>query len=131
MLRFDGSHGTLEEGPVVASVPADYKGRGSQAECVAHPSGKFVYVSNRGHNSIAGFRVNPEDGTLTLIEAYLPGGETPRSFGIDPTGAYLIAMMQRTGTIIPLKIDQQTGKLSPAGGTLKLPVPVCAEFLAV
>ena len=65
-----------------------------------------------------------------MVEAYVPGGETPRSFAIDPTGTFLIAMMQRTGTIIPLRIDQQTGKLSPNGDPLKLPLPVCAEFLA-
>ncbi len=130
MLRFDAARGVLEEGPVAASVPADYKGRGSQAECVVHPSGKFVYVSNRGHNSIAGFQVGA-DGTLTLIEAFLPGGETPRSFAIDPTGKFLMAMMQRTGLIVPLRIDEQTGKLTAVGDTLKLPVPVCAAFLAV
>jgi 6-phosphogluconolactonase len=131
MLRYDAAHGVLEEGPVAASVPADYKGRTSPAECVVHPSGKFVYESNRGHNSIAAFRVNPDDGTLTLIESFVPGGETPRSFAIDPAGAFLIVMMQRSGTITPLRIDGQTGKLSLAGDGLKLPVPVCAEFLEV
>ncbi len=130
MLRFDAARGVLEEGPVAASVPADYKGRGSQAECVVHPTGRFVYVSNRGHNSIAVFRVGG-DGELALVEAFLPGGETPRSFGIDPTGKFLMAMMQRTGLLVPLRIDEQTGKLTPAGDTLKLPVPVCAVFLAV
>src|SRR2546430_7308076 len=80
MLRFDGTRGVLEEGPVAASIPADYTGRTSPAECVVHPSGKFVYESNRGHNSIAVFRVDPGDGTLTRVEAFQPGGETPRSF---------------------------------------------------
>jgi len=130
MLRFDAASGRLEEGPVAASVPADYQGRGSQAECVVHPSGRFVYVSNRGHNSIAVFRVDSRDGTLTLVEAFIPGGETPRSFAIDPTGAFLIAMMQRSGTIIPLRIDPESGRLTRAGDTLKLPFPVCAEFVA-
>ena len=130
MLRFDAARGVLEEGPVAASVPADYKGRTSPAECVVHPSGRFVYMSNRGHNSIAVLRVEA-DGTLNLIEAFLPGGETPRSFAIDPTGKFLIAMMQRSGTIVPLRIEQQTGKLTATGETLKLPVPVCAEFLAI
>jgi 6-phosphogluconolactonase len=130
MLRFDATRGVLEEGPVAASIPADYKGRGSQAECVVQPSGRFVYVSNRGHNSIAVFRVGA-NGTLTLVEAFLPGGETPRSFAIDPAGKFLIAMMQRTGLIVPLRIDEQTGKLTAAGDTLKLPSPVCAAFLAL
>ena len=112
MLRFDAARGTLEEGPVAASVPANYQGRVSPAECVVHPSGRFVYESNRGHNSIAVFRVDPRDGTLTLVETFIPGGETPRSFAIDPTGAFLIAMMQRSGTIIPLRIDPESGRLA-------------------
>jgi 6-phosphogluconolactonase len=130
MLRFDPARGLLEEGPVAASVPEDYKGRASPAECVVHPSGRFVYLSNRGHNSIAVFRVGA-DGALSLVEAFLPGGETPRSFAIDPTGEFLIAMMQRTGLIVPLRIDGQTGKLTAAGDTMKLPLPVCAAFLAI
>jgi 6-phosphogluconolactonase len=131
MLRYDAARGVLEEGPVAASVPADYKGRTSPAECVVHPSGKFVYESNRGHNSIAVFRVDSGDGSLTLIESFVPGGATPRSFAIDPSGRFLIAMMQRSGTIVPLRIDPKTGRLAPNEDPLKLPVPVCAEFLAI
>jgi 6-phosphogluconolactonase len=130
MLKLDAARGVLEECPVTASVPADYKGRGSPAECVVHPSGRFVYESNRGHDSIAVFQVDPGNGGLTLVQSFLPGGQTPRSFAVDPAGKFLIALMQRSGTIIPLRIDQQTGKLTPAGDTLKLPVPVCATFLA-
>jgi len=131
MLRFDQPAGKLEEGPVVASVPASFQGRVSPAEVVVHPSGRFVYESNRGHNSIAAFRIDPGDGTLTLVDAFLPGGETPRSFAIDPTGSFLIAMMQRSGRIIPLRIDLETGRLSKAGNELSLPFPVCAEFVPV
>jgi 6-phosphogluconolactonase len=130
MLRFDSARGTLEEGPVAASVPAGFQGRVSPAECVVHPSGRFVYESNRGHNSIAIFRVDAGDGTLTLIDAFLPGGETPRSFAIDPTGTFLIAMMQRSGTIIPLRIDPESGRLEKTGDNLNLPFPVCAQFIA-
>jgi 6-phosphogluconolactonase len=131
MLRFDAARGRLEEGPLAASLPPDYQGRVSSAECVVHPSGKFVYLSNRGHNSIAAFRVNPADGALSLIQIFVPGGETPRSFAIDPSGANLIVMMQRSGTIVPSRIDLETGKLATSGDTLKLPFPVCAEFLEV
>jgi 6-phosphogluconolactonase len=131
MLKVDSGTGALEEGPVAASIPPDYKGRTSPAECAVHPSGQFVYESNRGHNSIAVFRVDPTVGTLALVESFVPGGETPRSFAIDPTGAFLIAMMQRTGTIIPLRIDRSTGKLTPNGDPLRLPAPVCAQFLPI
>lgn len=129
MVKFDAKAGTLEEGPVVKSVPDDYKGRGSQAECMIHPSGKFVYVSNRGHNSIAVFQINQTDGTLAMVQCFVPGGNTPRSFGIDPSGNFLLAMMQASGKIFPLRIDQETGKLTPAGDPLNLSRPVCAVFL--
>jgi 6-phosphogluconolactonase len=129
MLRYDSARGVLEEGPVVASVPPNYTGRVSPAECIVHPSGRFVYESNRGHNSIAVFNVNPDDGTLTLLETFLPGGETPRSFTIDPTGRFLIVMMQRSNSIVPLRIDEQSGKLSRNGDNLPLPTPVCALFV--
>ena len=128
LLRFDAARGVLTEGPVAASVPADYQGRASPAECAVHPSGRFVYESNRGHNSIAVFRVDPQDGTLTLAQSFLPGGETPRSFAIDPTGSFLIAMMQRSGTIVPLRIDAESGELSRTGRPLELSRPVCAVF---
>jgi 6-phosphogluconolactonase len=126
MLRYDSARGVLEEGPVAASVPENYTGRVSPAECTVHPSGKFVYETNRGHNSIACFKISPADGTLTLVETFVPGGETPRSFTIDPTGQFLIVMMQRSNSIIPLRIDSHSGKLSPNGKTLVLPRPVCA-----
>ncbi len=126
MLRYDSARGVLEEGPVAASVPQSYTGRVSPAECIVHPSGTFVYETNRGHNSIACFKVSPADGTLTLVETFVPGGETPRSFTIDPTGQFLIVMMQRSNSIVPLRIDPHSGKLSPNGETLVLPRPVCA-----
>jgi len=129
MLRFDAVRGVLEEGPFAASIPADYKGRVSSAECIVHPSGKFVYVSNRGPNSITVFRVDPEIGTLTVAQSFLPGGETPRSFAIDPGGAFLIAMMQRSGTILPLRIDARTGELASAADPVQLSRPVCAVFV--
>jgi 6-phosphogluconolactonase len=87
-----------------------------------------VYVSNRGPNSISVFKVKAVDGTLTLVQTFLPGGETPRSFAIDPTGRFLIAMMQRSNTIVPLRIDQRSGVLSQDVAKFTLPSPVCAVF---
>jgi 6-phosphogluconolactonase len=85
-------------------------------------------LSNRGHNSIVVFKIDPIDGLLSLAQVFFPGGETPRSFAIDPTGRFLIALMQRSNAIVPLQIDQRSGKLSPNGAQLKLPSPVCAVF---
>ncbi len=127
-LRYSGHSGVLEEGPAAASVPQNYTGRVSTAECVVHPSGKCVYVSNRGHNSITVFKIDPHSGTLALVQTFLPGGETLRSFTIDPTGRFLIAMMQRSNSIVPLRIDSRSGQLSPNSDHLSLPSCVCAVF---
>lgn len=129
LLRYNAAQGSFEEGPACATLPPDTTGRSSSAEVFVHPGGKFVYQSNRGHNSITAMRVNQDDGSLTLIEVLKPGGETPRSFRIDPTGRFLIAMMQRTGSIEVLKIDAESGKLTPTDVKRSLPYPVCAIFL--
>jgi 6-phosphogluconolactonase len=132
MVTFDAAKGTLEEGPVFASLPPGAAGgRGAQAEVVVHPSGKFVYISNRGASSLGVFQVNQSDGKLTLMEAFSPGGSTPRSFALDPTGMWLLSLMQRTGEVAVLKIDQETGKLSDTGQKYNLGAPICAEFVAM
>jgi 6-phosphogluconolactonase len=95
-----------------------------------HPSGKFVYGSNRGHNSIAVFTVDPAKGTLTAVEQVLTQGKTPRNFAIDPTGAYLLAANQDSDNIVVFRIDQKTGKLSPTGDVLEVGRPVCIKFVA-
>jgi 6-phosphogluconolactonase len=129
MLRYDGRRGAFEEGPTARTVPESYRERMTTAEIETHPSGRFVYVSNRGHNSIAVLKIDEASGAPTLVETFPLGGSTPRSFNIDPTGGYLIAMLQRSNLIVPLQIDSATGKLSRAGDDIALPIPVCAKFL--
>ena len=131
MLRYDGRRGVFEEGPTARTVPESYRERMTTAEIETHPAGRFVYVSNRGHNSIAVFEIDPANGALSLVETFPLGGNGPRSFNIDPTGGYLIAMLQRSNFIVPLRIDPETGKLSRAGDQISLPVPVCAKFLEI
>jgi 6-phosphogluconolactonase len=128
MLRYDARRGVFEEGAVTRTIPADNTGRATPAEAVMHPSGNYVFVSNRGHESIAVLKVNPADGSLTLVEAFLPGGSGPRSFNVDPTGQWVFAMMQRSNTIVPLRFDAASGKLSRSGDPLPLASPVCAKF---
>jgi 6-phosphogluconolactonase len=130
MIRYDSRTGAFEEGSVARTVPDDVKERVTPAEVMMHPAGRFVYVSNRGHNSIAALRIEAT-GAHSLIEAFQPGGNGPRSFSIDPTGNFLMAMMQRSNLIIPLRIDPQSGKLSIAGDKIELPAPVCAKFVEV
>jgi 6-phosphogluconolactonase len=96
-----------------------------------HPSGEFVYVSNRGHNSIAAMRIDQSTGAPSLTETFLLGGNNPRSFNIDPTGGYLFALLQRSNAIVPLRIDPQTGKISKSAENIPLSAPVCAKFVEV
>ncbi len=129
MLEYDRRRGTFREGAVTRTVPEDYKGRATPAEAVMHPSGNFVLISNRGHESIAALRINPKDGSLTLVEAFAPGGVGARSFNVDPTGQWLFALMQRSNQIFPLRFDTATGKLSRHSEAVSLPAPVCAKFV--
>jgi 6-phosphogluconolactonase len=93
-----------------------------------HPSGKFVYGSNRGHDTVAAFSVNAKDGTLTYVGNYGAGGKVIRNFGIDPTGKYLFAAHQNSNFIAVFRIDPKTGKLTPTGQTLNAGAPVCVKF---
>jgi 6-phosphogluconolactonase len=115
----------------ISALPKDYSGRKEAAEIAVHPSGKFLYTSNRGHDSIAIFEINPAKGTLTSLGQVLTGGKTPRHFAIDPTGAYLLAENQESNNIVVFKIDAATGSLTPTGQTIDVPSPVCITFVAV
>jgi 6-phosphogluconolactonase len=97
----------------------------------AHPSGKFLYGSNRGHDSIAVFAIDAGRGTLTPVEHVPTQGETPRNFRIDPTGSYLFAANQDSDNIVVFRIDPKTGRLTPTGQTLEVPSPVCVKFVAI
>jgi 6-phosphogluconolactonase len=130
-LRYDVERGALEEVNTVSTLPAGFSGNNSTAECQAHPSGKFVYVSNRGHNSIAIFSTDAESGRLTHIGNESTQGRTPRNFGIDPTGTFLLAENQASSSVVVFRIDAATGKLQATGQTIEVPSPVCAKFLVV
>ena len=110
-------------------LPSGSSGRNDAAEIEIHPSGKFLYASNRGHDSFAVYGINQKDGTLTQIEIVPTGGKEPRHFAIDPTGHFLFAENQNTNNIIEFRIDQATGKLTPTGETLSTPSPICISFL--
>ena len=114
-LAYDAAKGTLKELQTISTWPADATRKGgSTAEVQVHPSGKFLYGSNRGNHSIAVFAIDPVKYTLTLVEHQSTKGRTPRNFGIDPTGQFLLAANQDTDNIAVFRIDQKTGKLSQA-----------------
>ncbi len=113
----------------ISGLPARFSGRNDAAEIVIHPNGKFLYTSNRGHDSIALFSIDNKNGTLTLVEHFPTQGKEPRNFEIDPTGKFLFAANQETNNIVVFRIDQSTGKLSPTGKTLSVPAPVSLKFM--
>ena len=119
----------LKEVQTITPLPAGASGVNSTAEVQVHPSGKFVYGSNRGHNSIAVFKVDAKKGTLTPVEQTSTQGKTPRNFGIDPTGAWLLAANQDTDNVVVFRIDQKTGRLTPTGQVLEVGAPVCVKFV--
>src|SRR6202162_4729781 len=114
-FAYDPQAGTLHELQTVSTLPKDYKGQNDTAEIQVHPSGKFVYGSNRGHDSIAVFAVDSKTGTLQMVETVPTQGKTPRGFSIDPTGAFLIAANQQSNNLVIFRIDQSSGRLKPTG----------------
>lgn len=127
---YDGDKGSLTELQTISTLPEETKGN-STAEIQVHPSGKFLYCSNRGHDSLAIFTIDEKTGKLTAAGHQKTLGRTPRNFGIDPTGAYVIACNQNTDNVAVFKVDQTNGKLSPVGEPINVPAAVCVKFLAV
>jgi 6-phosphogluconolactonase len=127
-FTYDSAKGVLTETQTISTLPEGWTGNNSTAEIQVHPSGKFVYCSNRGHNSVAVFSVGG-DGKLTYVENEGTRGKTPRNFGIDPTGKYLIAANQDSNTLAVFQVNQATGALDPVGEPLAAPKPVCVKFL--
>jgi 6-phosphogluconolactonase len=127
-FAYDAAAGTLEQVQTVPTLPADFKGASTCAEVVVHPSGKFLYASNRGHDSLAVFGLDPATGKLTPAGFVSTQGKGPRAFAIDPTGAFLIVANQSTHNLVVFRIDAQTGALTPAGVTAEVASPVCVLF---
>jgi 6-phosphogluconolactonase len=127
-FAYDPQRGSLAELQTLSTLPADFQGNNSTAEVQVHPSGKFVYGSNRGHNSIVAFAVHAATGKLKLIGHQGEGIQTPRGFGIDPTGQFLLVGSQAGDRVLVFRIDPQTGELKPTGNSVAVAVPVCVKF---
>jgi 6-phosphogluconolactonase len=127
-LEYDPKAGVLKELQTVSTLPATVPGN-STAEVQVHPSGKFLYGSNRGHNSIATFTIDAESGKLTPTGHQTKDIKTPRNFGIDPSGAFLVVANQGADSLVVFRIDQQTGALQPTGVSVVVPSPVCVKFV--
>ena len=128
-LTVDLNRGRVRRLQTISTLPKDFKGENDDAEIHVHPSGKFLYASNRGHDSIAVFAIDPDKGTLTNIDDVPTQGKIPRSFEIDPTGHFLLAENSKSDNIVIFRIDQNTGRLTATGQVLEVGSPVCVKFL--
>jgi 6-phosphogluconolactonase len=126
---YDAANGALGELQIVSALPDGFPRTGEAAEIEMHSSGKFLFASNRGDDSIAVFAINPKDGTLTPVEIDSTGGKTPRNFVLDPTGAWLLAANQESDDIVVFRVDPGTGHLTRSGPELHVPSPVCVRFV--
>jgi len=131
-FEWDGKKGVLKEIQTISTLPPNeaVKRAFSTAEVQVHPSGKFVYGSNRGHDTIVAYTVEG-GGKLKYVENEPSGGKTPRNFGIDPSGKYLLSANQSTDSVVVFSIDEKTGALTPTGNRIEAPSPVCVKFLEV
>ncbi len=126
---YDAANGTLSELQIVSALPKGFARASEAAEIEIHSSGKFLFASNRGDDSIAVFAVNAKDGTLTPLEFVSTGGKTPRNFELDPTGAWLLVANQDSDDIVVFRVDPSTGHLTRSGPELHVPSPVCVRFV--
>jgi 6-phosphogluconolactonase len=127
--RFHEDRGTLELLQTLPTLPVPFQNGFSTAELLLHPGGRFLYGSNRGHDTIAILAIDPETGRLTAVGHEPTRGKTPRNFGIDPRGEYLVALNQESHTVVTFRIDSQTGALTATGESLELTGPMCIKFV--
>jgi 6-phosphogluconolactonase len=126
---YDSKHGALKEIQTVSTLPENFRGASTCAEIAVHPSGKFIYASNRGDDSIAVFTLDKDTGRLICVEHQSTRGKTPRSFAIDPTGQYLIAANQNSNNVVVFRINGKTGQLAWTGQSIQVGKPVCVAFV--
>ncbi|MEE9168681.1 MAG: lactonase family protein [bacterium] len=125
---YDASSGDLRETQTISTLPAGFTRENYCADVQVALSGRYIYGSNRGHDSIVVFAVDDHSGKLSAVQYQSTQGKTPRNFAIDPTGRFLLVANQNSDAIVVFAIDPETGKLMPTGHDEKIPVPVCLQF---
>jgi 6-phosphogluconolactonase len=129
-LAHDPARGTLRELQTLSALPKDFTGANTGADIHITPDGRFLYSSNRGHDSLACFAVNARTGALRFVGHTPTEGKTPRNFVIDPTGRFLLVANQKSDTVVTFRLDSLTGALQPTGQTARVPSPVCLKLVA-
>ena len=128
-LRYNSTAGTLTTIDTASTLPTGFADKSYCADVHVAPSGRFLYGSNRGHNSIVVFAIDTRTGKPSLIEHVSTEGNWPRNFVIDPSGRFLLVANQRSDNVVVFRIDSRTGRLKPSGQTAQVPMPVCLKFL--
>lgn len=129
VFSYNPVKGSLTPVQTISNLPPDFKGEDNSAEIEIDRSGRFLYASNRGHDSITVFAIDPTRGTLTRVEVVPTQGNIPRNFSLDPSGKYLIAGNQMSNNMVVFSVDQKDGKLKPAGQVVDIPSPVDILFV--
>ena len=128
-FNYDSGRGTLETRESISTLPRDFSGTSYTAEVQVHPSGKFLYGSNRGHDSIAIFAIDQKTGNLAPAGHQAEGIKVPRNFGMDPTGNYLLVANQDGNSLVLFRINKETGELAFTGSRAEVPMPVCVKII--
>jgi 6-phosphogluconolactonase len=129
VFAYDPVKGALTPVQTISTLPSDFKGENDSAEIEVDRSGRFLYASNRGSDSVTVFAIDPVKGTLTKVQVEPTQGKIPRNFALDPTGKYLVAANQKSDQLVVFAVDQKDGQLKPAGQTLAVPAPVSILFV--
>lgn len=129
-FRYDETRATLQELQTVSTLPPGFAGQNTCADIHVAPSGRFVYGSNRGHDSIVILEVDHRTGQLECVGHQSTEGKTPRSFALDPSGSVLLAANQDTDTVVSFRVNPQTGQLAPTGHVTRVPAPVCVKIVS-
>ena len=130
-FNWDSASGALTEFQTISTLPADFKGVSNCAEVLVHPNGKFLYGSNRGHDSIAVFAIDQTSGRLTPVEWAATQGKTPRNFAFDPTAKWILCTNHNSNNAVVFRVDEVTGRLTQTGEPVPVPAPFCERFLPV
>lgn len=127
-LTYDPGTGELADMQTISTLPAGFAGKSSGAELQVSLNGRFLYGSNRGHDSIVVFSIDQANGKLSLVDHTSTQGKVPRNFAIEPAGRWLLAANQNSDNVASFAVDPRSGRLSPSGHSVEIPVPVCVAF---
>lgn len=128
VLGWEAIRGNLSDIQTISTLPGDFAGENVAAEILVHPGGRFLYASNRGHDSIVIFSINEADGHLTLLDHVPAGGSLPGSFALDPTASYLFVANRKSSTLTVLRVERRGARLSDTGQSFEVPSLLCVRF---